>query len=173
MIKQYDANNDGLLQRDEWSQLKSERQKADTDNNGVITKEELTRNLIDYSRSKSGGSSSSGSSSYVSASSGSSGGTSSGTPSGGSRTGSSRSYGNSGGSTSGGPRKTYRFLAPVERLPKGLPDWFTRSDADGDGQIAMAEFSASWNDAKASEFAGWDRNGDGLITPKEALVPRP
>jgi Ca2+-binding EF-hand superfamily protein len=184
MIKQYDANNSGALERDEWGGLKSDRQKADYDNNGVITKEELARNLSDYGKSRSGssgssssgysssGSSSSGSRSYG-ASSGSSGSYASRSSASGSGSGSTRLYGNSGGSSSGGPRKTSRFLSPVERLPKGLPDWFSRSDADGDGQVAMAEFSSSWNDAKAAEFAGWDRNGDGIITPKEALVPQP
>jgi len=149
--------------------MRGEPQKADRDNNGLITKEELAAQLSDYGRSKSSSSGSSGGSITPSSNSGTS---NSGTSLG-SRNASTRTYGNSGGSSAGGPRKTYRFLAPVERLPKGLPDWFTRSDADGDGQVAMAEFSSSWNDSKVAEFAGWDRNGDGLITPKEALVPRP
>lgn len=64
---------------------------------------------------------------------------------------------------------TYRFLTPLERLPKGLPDWFNANDADEDGQIHMSEYSVVWSESKAEEFARYDLNGDGFITPKEAL----
>ena len=64
---------------------------------------------------------------------------------------------------------SYRVVAPVERLPEGLPDWFYRNDADGDGQISMAEFSASWTEAVLQEFFQFDLNQDGLTTPEEAL----
>ena len=71
------------------------------------------------------------------------------------------------GSTS--PAKTIRFFRPDERLPKGLPDWFKARDADGDGQISMAEFRADWPPAKEAEFLHLDLNHDGVITPDECL----
>ena len=162
LLKQYDSNKDGTLQREEWSKMRSESQKADRDGNGLITKEELAAQLADYSKGRSGGSSSGSSSSSNSGSTGSSYSRSS-------SSGSRYSSSGSSASRSSGSVKTYRFLSPAERLPSGLPDWFTRNDADGDGQIAMAEFSTSWDDQKAAEFTRWDRNGDGVITPKEAL----
>ncbi len=64
---------------------------------------------------------------------------------------------------------SYRVVAPVERLPAGLPDWFYRSDAYGDGQISMAEFSATWSEAVLEDFYQFDLNRDGLITPEEVL----
>jgi hypothetical protein len=67
-------------------------------------------------------------------------------------------------------KKSYRFLSPQERLPRGLPDWFLRKDADGDGQVAMAEYASSgWSEALAEEFTKHDLNGDGVITPEECL----
>jgi Ca2+-binding EF-hand superfamily protein len=54
-------------------------------------------------------------------------------------------------------------------MPKGLPDWFARNDEDADGQITMAEYATLWNDAKATEFAKFDLDGDGVITPRECL----
>ena len=36
----------------------------------------------------------------------------------------------------------------------------------------MAEYATSWTDATLEEFNGYDRNGDGMITPAEALKPR-
>ena len=54
------------------------------------------------------------------------------------------------------PRKSYRVKTVTERLPKGLPEWFARSDADADGQVAMAEFATSWSDAVLKDFAQFD-----------------
>lgn len=83
----------------------------------------------------------------------------------------SRSSGSSGSSSSAlaAAKKVGRFLTATERLPKGLPDWFLRNDADGDGQIGMVEYAASWSDTTAAEFEKYDLNGDGIITPDECL----
>jgi hypothetical protein len=72
-------------------------------------------------------------------------------------------------STSPPARKSGRFLTSAERLPKGLPDWFTAKDADGDGQIAMAEFARQWSPDRVAEFDRYDRNHDGVITAAECL----
>ena len=66
-------------------------------------------------------------------------------------------------------RKSYRRPAPVEGAPEGLPDWFPRDDADGDGQVAMAEFSVTWSDSVMNDFSQFDLNQDGIITPQECL----
>ncbi len=66
-------------------------------------------------------------------------------------------------------RKSYRAQAPAEGTQEGLPDWFPRDDADGDGQVAMAEFSVSWSDSVMSDFNQFDLNLDGMITPQECL----
>jgi len=66
-------------------------------------------------------------------------------------------------------RKSYRVLAPVEGAPEGLPDWFPRDDADGDGQVAMAEYSVTWSDSVMDDFNQFDLNQDGIITPQECL----
>jgi subtilisin-like proprotein convertase family protein/Ca2+-binding EF-hand superfamily protein len=49
----------------------------------------------------------------------------------------------------------------------GLPGWFYERDADGDGQVAMAEFAAEWTNEKLAEFVSLDGNGDGLLTSLE------
>jgi EF hand len=70
-------------------------------------------------------------------------------------------------------KKSYRFLTPTERLPKGMGDRFLRSDTDGDGQVMMHEFSSNWTEAEAAEFAKYDLDGDGIITPAEGLKMEP
>jgi hypothetical protein len=75
-------------------------------------------------------------------------------------------------SSARGDQKYYRFKTPHERLPKGIPDWFIEKDANRDGQIMMAEFATRWNNALVAEFLQFDRNGDGIVTPKECLAAR-
>ena len=81
------------------------------------------------------------------------------------------SSGSSGSKPAGasGDRKSYRFVSPTERLPSDLPEWFTEKDADRDGQVQMSEYATTWNNSRAEEFAGWDLNGDGTVTPAECL----
>lgn len=65
--------------------------------------------------------------------------------------------------------KSYRALTALERLPKGLPGWWASCDVNADGQIAMAEYSASWSSSVSEEFRQFDLNQDGFITAKECL----
>ncbi|MCI0640480.1 MAG: hypothetical protein L0Y72_05655 [Gemmataceae bacterium] len=51
--------------------------------------------------------------------------------------------------------------------PKVLPDWFMKLDTDRDGQVALYEWRR--DDRRIEEFAEWDRDDDGLITPEEAI----
>jgi len=42
------------------------------------------------------------------------------------------------------------------------------SDANGDGQVSMSEYSRSWSSSAVSEFRRYDLNDDGIITATEA-----
>jgi subtilisin-like proprotein convertase family protein len=53
-----------------------------------------------------------------------------------------------------------------------LPTWFFERDLNDDGQIEMAEFTDQWDADKAAEFAMYDSNGDGIITPDEILTSK-
>ncbi len=61
-------------------------------------------------------------------------------------------------------------MTPTERLPSGIPSWFTRADANGDGQVMMAEYSSTWTKTKVAEFKKYDLNDDGCITPAECVA---
>jgi Ca2+-binding EF-hand superfamily protein len=142
LIRQYDADKNGSLEKEEWSHMSMNPTDADRNHDGHITLDELAAWLLAYSQNRSGSGSSSSSSSSA-----------------------SKMWA---GTTSSGKR-SYRFLAPAERLPKGLPDWFTQKDANGDGQISMSEYSSNWTDEAAAEFAKYDLNNDGVITAAECL----
>jgi hypothetical protein len=153
LIRQYDESRNGMLERDEWKNMRSEHQSADSNKDGVITVDELAASLAAYSSGSSGW---------------------------GSRGGGDRGAFSSdrGGWGSRGPgrdnkqlaaKKSYRVGSPVDRLPKGLPDYIRRNDADSDGPISMVEYAATWNDQIAAEFLKLDLNGDGMLTPDECL----
>ena len=60
---------------------------------------------------------------------------------------------------------------PQERLPDGLPEWYTSRDKNADGQIRMSEFSTSqWSERTLAEYYQFDLNKDGVITPGECLA---
>lgn len=143
LLKQYDKNKNGVLEKDEWSRMRGSPSEADRNGDGVLTQDELAVRLANYSR-RSGSSRSS------------------------SRTSSGPSY-SSGPRVTKGNGKSYRFTTTAERLPKGLPSWFTRSDADGDGQVMMHEYASVWSSSKVSEFTKYDLNRDGVVTPEECL----
>jgi hypothetical protein len=50
---------------------------------------------------------------------------------------------------------------------RGLPPWFRRFDADGDGRVSLAEWLAAGG--RADEHGLFDQNEDGSITPEEVL----
>lgn len=169
LLKQNDANKNGVLDKDEWANVRSITRDTDANNDGMVTLDELTTKLGSF------GSGSGSSSSTASSGSGSSGGSGSGGSSSGSgysgyRSSSGSGYGSSRGDTKqSGEKRSYRQRTVAERMPKGLPDWFARNDEDADGQITMSEYATLWSDAKATEFAKFDLDGDGVITPRECL----
>jgi Ca2+-binding EF-hand superfamily protein len=65
-------------------------------------------------------------------------------------------------------RQSYRPVA-ARKLPEGLPGFFAEKDANGDGQLTMAEFSDDWNNEVIASFFSSDFNRDGIITAEEAL----
>jgi len=67
------------------------------------------------------------------------------------------------------PRRSMKFYMPASRLPQGLPPWFLDRDADGDGQLTMAEFAPQATASQIGEFARYDLDADGLLTANEYL----
>jgi hypothetical protein len=145
VLQKYDRNKNGVLEKDEWSQAKSDYKSADRNGDDIITLDELTAYYILRSRSRSD-SPAAGSSTSVSSPS------------------------SSAASSKPQQQPSYRFRTPSERgLPKGLPPWFFDDDLDKDGQVSMAEFASQWTDEKAAEFQQYDLNQDGYITTEECV----
>jgi Ca2+-binding EF-hand superfamily protein len=144
LLKMFDKNGNGQLEKEEWSQMKADKWAADKNHDGIITLDELTEFMI--ADSGSGPKQSSG--------------------------GAIASSAGSSSSASGGKSGKLKFHPPTvaERLAElKLPEWFIR-DANSDGQVTMAEYlHGDSSESKAQEFSQYDLNNDGVITPQECL----
>jgi hypothetical protein len=136
-FRRYDRDGNGVIEGDEWSEMRGDPKPLDRNHDGRITLEEFLAG---------GGEPRPPQESFSDE-------TGSGAP----------------GAEGKAGRKSYRFLPPQERLPQGLPSWFMERDRNHDGQVSMAEYASSWSDGAAGEFAGYDINGDGVLTPQECL----
>jgi hypothetical protein len=166
LVKQYDKNGDMMLQEDERGQLRGPAARADLNEDKTITVEEIVASLTNRESAERGGRSR--------------------RPERENRDGSSErsSNGNSaaaaktrvytslaagsGSATEADKRRSYRFTPATERLTGNLPSWFKSRDRNKDGQVSMSEYSRTWSERMVREFQRVDRNGDGVVTPKEA-----
>lgn len=165
LVKQFDKDGDSMLKGDELKDLRGEPAKADLDKDGTITIDELVSHLSP-NKSSTPSSTSSSSSDSGSHHEGDK-----------SKSNSDKSkrvlFGSVGGPTSAAKegekqRRTYRFTPAAQKLPTGLPGWFTSKDANHDGQVSMSEYGKSWTERSVADFQKIDVNNDGIVTPKEA-----
>lgn len=185
LMKRYDKNGDGVIDKSEWSQMSGDPEKYDRNHDGKITLDELIEGLKNWNRSSDDSSSASKPASSAAASTTTTGRPQSNTAAPTADSSSSGIQSGRGGvfatrrPDSGGGRNTSsasngpHYRSPKDRLPDGLPDWFTSADADGDGQVSMHEFANPMTEEKIAEFNKYDLNGDGFITPDEVLKVSP
>lgn len=64
------------------------------------------------------------------------------------------------------PRLPGATVPAKERFTIDLPSQFAQGDIDSDGQIGFYEWK-KWRRDAIGDFASYDRNGDGFLTPKE------
>jgi Ca2+-binding EF-hand superfamily protein len=152
-FKQLDKNGDGFLDFQEMpADLKAEKDKWDTDHNGLIDLNEYKAFVAARARqiqSEQGG------------------------PNGGQANGQGGNQNGGGGAT---PQETPAVPAedpkPVvyhaDNLPKELPAWFSQLDTDRDGQIGLYEWKAAGR--SIDEFLKIDKNNDGFLTVEEVLA---
>lgn len=152
ILKRYDKNGNGVLEKDEWSGMRGDPNEIDRNKDGVITLDEMAERMLAFRRERGGG--------------GPPGppGTSGSPPT------STASTAGAAGAATGAGKRVWKFLSPQDRLPAGLPDWFRAKDVDGDGQVSMKEYSADWSGSAIAGFQKYDTNNDGLITPEECLT---
>jgi hypothetical protein len=143
-FRRYDINGDGMLNNDELPDyLRPEREKVDTNGNGLI---ELSEFKVYYEarmqqrnadRGQNGSGDPSGLLPFMP---------------------------NQHGDDDDQPKPTvYR----AGKLPPNIPAWFKEMDGDNDGQIGLYEWKNG--SRELSEFKQIDRNGDGFLTIAEVM----
>jgi Ca2+-binding EF-hand superfamily protein len=140
LMDQNDKNRDRRLDGDELKSLPSNLTQADSNRDQVITFDELRTHVMALNASSGSGSS-------------------------GSRSPAATSVQADRVATS---RRSDRLASREKRPPAELPSRLKSRDRDGDGQVAMSEYSRSWTESLATEFRRYDKNNDGVITAKEA-----
>lgn len=140
MFNRLDVNGDGVLNSDEMpEELRSERQKWDTDRNGLIDLAEFKafyQARVQPMLANRGGANPQGL---------------------------DYSWEAAPVEEERKPPVVYR----PGKLPKELPTWFTQLDTNQDGQVALFEWKASGKTLQ--EFDEMDRNKDGFLTVDEVL----
>ena len=161
-LRKHDVNGDGILQKDEWMAMNGHPERIDSDQDGIITLDELANWFADYQR-RSGSSGPSDqrlvaeNAAATEAASQDAGDLEAGSPESETRQ-----------STNGTERhRDQKFYVSAKRLPAGLPDWFFERDKDGDGQLTQSEFSTTGVTSEVAEFEKYDANRDGVLTAKE------
>jgi hypothetical protein len=161
LVRKYDGNGDGWLEQEEWRQMGGDPRDADANGDRLITLEELTQYVANYSLRRKIRLRSPGPeiqfvfpllqthNDAVSL----------------------RQQGTTVPAKPPLARPTPkpRFHVPSADLPEGLPQWFVQRDTDGDGQVSLHEFTAKTPRADMSLFSRTDANGDGLLTARECV----
>lgn len=158
MIEKFDRDGDGRLSVEETEGLAESLRVSDFDGDGYISAEEFTRRITAYSRRRSIRIAPLTPPSPVAASL---------LPPSETVASANQPAVESRGEAAA-PAPPKRFVVATQRLPTSVPDWFAKSDTDGDGQVTMAELSAFAPGTAVADFARFDLNGDGVITAEES-----
>jgi uncharacterized protein (DUF2141 family) len=152
IVERYDRNGDKMLDAAEWHAMRGEPARADLNADGRITVEEFAQYVANYSAGRSFRLSSSPGAATAEA----------GTPA----PGENPADAAAGTGGIAGARRSLKFFAT---LPPGTPAWFVERDADGDGQLTLAEFSPKLLKNEVDDFDRFDLNHDGVMTAAECL----
>ncbi|RIK79165.1 MAG: hypothetical protein DCC68_13700 [Planctomycetota bacterium] len=166
LIERHDRDRDGIISSQEWITMNGKPKLADADGDGRLTFEELLRHVASYARSRRLRRTESqpreNSPNSLAAELASADVENQETPR------SIRGATQELPATKTNGASVRRFTVPESALPGGLPDWFLSNDADGDGQLTMAEFGPGFTSDRRRDFARYD-DGDGVLTAEEYL----
>ncbi len=173
LLSNYDADADGRLSKDEWTKMRGDPQQIDRNGDAIVALEELIQHIVQHGARRKirlmtplarsdeplppllNPTTAARPADAASAPDGQP-----------NPEGSPPADAPASGSD---PRRSMKFYMPAARLPQGLPPWFLDRDADGDGQLTMAEFAPQATASQIGEFARYDLDADGLLTAQEYL----
>lgn len=167
-----DHNGDGRLSEVEWKHMKGEPRTIDQDQDGVITRAEFRTHVLAYGRARAPAidlpSPDAGPSPAVrSPTAPVEGDVSAATDDAAATASDPDPAADPSAAPSSAPEsRITRFTVRPSRGLGSLPGWFLNRDNDGDGQLTLREYIGEAQ-GNSREFERLDRNGDGVVTPRE------
>lgn len=150
-VRKHDSNHNGQLDADEWAALQGQPAAVDTNGDGRITVEEFAQHAADFGAGRAIRLSSAMQQPGENPPS------------------TDQPQAAAGSAVTGAAADPRRSLKYFASLPAGLGPWFIEHDADGDGQLTLAEYSPKLLRSELDDFARLDSNRDGVLTAKEYL----
>jgi len=171
-MRKHDHNGDQRLQPSEWAQMGGDPRLADLDGDGLITQDEMIQRAAEYGRDRRirpqrpllGGGGEFLPLLRPATEPRSSDAPTVGTPPE-DRNASPLAEGvpDAGTDRPRDPRRDRKFAARY----RGMPEWFIDRDANGDGQLTMAEFAPKATRSELDRFTRYDADRNGVITAAE------
>lgn len=176
LVQRYDGDGDGVLRREEWQAMGGTPEVVDGDGDGRISIDELAQHVANYgSRRKIRllsqnvvEASASPPLLHPSTSAESGEPNTAPTAQGGAAVRGSQSLSLDPSDKQDVQRERRFHVSPTHR-PANVPDWFSARDANGDGQLTMAEYASKATPTDIEQFNRYDANGDGVMTAHECL----
>lgn len=192
IIRAYDTNGDGQLQRAEWQAMQGQPGQIDGNGDGIVTDEEFVRHVMQFAARRHirllspepqpatveapllepvSREPAANTEEKKEAQEEPSGPGSGAAPDGVPADAGSTSAGKAEATSRDASRpRDRKFYVPPSRMPKDLPAWFHSRDRDGDGQITLSEYAPAMTSALLAEFSQFDLDSDGVITVQEYLA---
>jgi hypothetical protein len=145
-VRKHDSNHNGQLDADEWAALQGQPSAIDTNGDGRITVEEFAQHAADFGAGRAIRLSSAMQQPAENPP--------------------TADQPPAAAAAATDPRRSLKYFAS---LPAGLGPWFIERDADGDGQLTLAEYSPKLLRSELDDFARLDSNRDGVLTAQEYL----
>jgi len=164
VVRHYDANQSGQLESDEWPSMHGKPVLVDLNHDGLITLAEYAQYCADYGAGRAIRLSTLPGDVATREGSGDSS-----PPGDGPRSTDAAATGDTESGQPSEERDRRRDTKYFASLPVGVPQWFVRRDADGDGQLTLSEYSPKLLRSEIDEFNRLDANRDGILTVPEFL----
>lgn len=174
LMREFDADHSGGLEKGEWSSLKGNPQQADRNGDGVLSPAELTNRILGYGQSRHLrllDAPQTGATAQPPDHKGKQ------TDAAGPATNSVDPSPVATEKETADPqkkpelRRDTKYYVSTKHLPENLPEWFRTRDRNGDGQLSLSEYAATGSEADTTEFQKLDCNNDGLLIPREVTAP--
>jgi hypothetical protein len=163
IVDRHDRNRDGRLNADEWKSLPGNPGAADVDADGRLSVEEIAQRIADFGHHRTIRLMPPDLAAERPA-------TANVLPERGNRMEPSIVRPRENGDATTDSPRSRRYVRAKTNDAGAAPAWFDERDADGDGQLTLAEYAPKAGKVEVGEFTKFDRDSDGVVTMTEIAL---